>query len=179
MVGCDDLTAIIEADDSIDAFCTAFGDNLKSMGRYMLRFMMRDEGNSRDNAFFFCGRQARGFEKIKEAMWKVDPINGNSFSAHRQGSATSIQQSLFEDTANTYPLSKLLVDHFRGRRDVPVSEIFSWVIEETDSYLKPHARVELENLLERKGIVSVVDPNFSGRKRGRRQWPERLLVSFA
>lgn len=51
MVGENDLSQIINADDSIDAFCLAFENNLKSIGRYSLKFMMRDEKHIRDNAF--------------------------------------------------------------------------------------------------------------------------------
>ena len=179
MVGRDDLTSIVEASDSIDAFCTAFESNLKTVGRYTLKFMMRDEGNIRDNAFFFCGRQPRGFEKIKDAMWKVDPIHGNSFSAHQNATQSTLQGKLFEDKADTHDLSRLIADQFKGRRDVPVSEIFTWVIEETDSYLKPHARIELENLYSRQVIIKVHDPKSTNRKRAKNNWPERLLLSFA
>lgn len=179
MVGRDNLEHIIDAPDSIDAFCAAFESNLKTVGRYTLKFMMRDEGNIRDNAFFFCGRQPRGFEKIKEAMWKVDPIHGNSFSAHQTAAHSPLQGSLFEDKADTHHLSRLVTDKFKGRKGVPVSEIFAWVVEETDSYLKRHARVELENLYERKVITNVHDPKPTNRKRAKNNWPERLHVSFS
>jgi three-Cys-motif partner protein len=68
MVGTDELQKIITAPDSIDAFCCSFEDQLSGIGEYTLKFMMRDEKNIRDNAFFFCGRNSKGFEKIKEAM---------------------------------------------------------------------------------------------------------------
>ena len=57
MVGTDDLSNIINASDTIEEFCLEFDNNLRSVGRYTLKFIMRDEGNIRDNAFFFCGRQ--------------------------------------------------------------------------------------------------------------------------
>jgi three-Cys-motif partner protein len=72
MMGVADLRAFIDAEDSIDAFCFSFEAQLRRIGRYTLKFMMRDEKHIRDNAFFFCGRNSRGFQKIKEAMWKVD-----------------------------------------------------------------------------------------------------------
>ena len=179
MVGRDDLEGIIKASDSIDAFCSAFDANLQTVGRYTLKFMMRDEGNIRDNCFFFCGRQSRGFEKIKEAMWKVDPIYGNSFSAHRRKADDPSQRTLFGDTPYTHPLSGLIANQFKGRKDVPVADIFTWIIEETDSYLKPHARTELEKLCERGVIINVHDPKPTNRKRAKNNWPERLLLSFA
>ena len=178
IIDTDDLTPIIEASDSIDAVCTAFETQLKKVGRYTLKFMMRDENNIRDNAFFFCGRNPKGFEKIKEAMWKIDPENGNSFSSHRQARQQAAQPGLFEKAVQTHRLSQLLLDKFGGRKNVPVSEIFQWVIDETDVFLPRHARRELENLFGR-GKLSFSDPDNSSRKRRAGSWPERLLVTFA
>ena len=179
MVGEDDLTQIINADDSIDAFCFAFGNNLKSIGHYTLKFMMRDEKHIRDNAFFFCGRNAMGFEKIKQAMWKIDPEHGNSFSVHREATRNKLQANLFEIGAQTHPLFGMLQEKFCGRQNVSVEEIFNWVVEETDTFLKSHARIELENLLEKGIITSITDPSGSTRKRRKYEWPNRLLLSFA
>ncbi len=176
MVGTDDLTPFITAADSTEALCQSFEDNLKTLGRFTLKFAMRDEGNIRDNAFFFCGRQPRGFEKIKEAMWKLDPEYGNEFSAHADGK-TSDQVDLFAKSAQTSRLSTLLVDKFRGAKDISIESIFKWVIEDTSSYLPKHARLELERLLERNAI-SYTDPQASNRKRRKNDWPPRILVTF-
>jgi hypothetical protein len=137
---------------------------------------MRDEMNIRDNAFFFCGRNSKGFEKIKEAMWKVDPENGNSFSAHHDAK-DRIQDSLFDKSAQSARLSPLLLAEFTGRKSIAVSEIFRWVIDKTDVFLPPHARKELESLLQR-GKITFVDPTATGRKRRANDWPERLLIDF-
>jgi hypothetical protein len=136
--------------------------------------MMRDDNNIRDNAFFFCGRNPRGFEKIKAAMWKIDPESGNSFSSHREAKQDA-QNSLFKAAAQTSRLSTLLLGKFSGRRDVPVANIFKYVTEETDVFLPAHARTELELLLNR-GKIIFRDP--SGQKRRANTWPERLLVTF-
>lgn len=177
MVGEDDLNRIIDAEDSIDAICAVFERNLKKIGPYTLKFMMRDEKNIRDNAFFFCGRHRRGFEKIKQAMWKIDPVHGNSFSAHKE--LGQIQNDLFEMGPQTQALSILLLDQYAGRKGVSVEEIFKWVIEETDSFLPNHARIELEMLWQKGAIVAVNDPSSLTRKRAKNTWPERLLVDFA
>jgi three-Cys-motif partner protein len=179
MVGEEDLSNIINATESIDAFCIAFENNLKSIARYTLKFMMRDEKNIRDNAFFFCGSNAMGFKKIKEAMWKVDPEHGNSFSAHREAAKNELQTSLFEITPQTHFLSEMLQEKFNGRQSVSVKEIFKWVVEETETFLECHARIELEYLLEKGIIKSITDPSGSTRMRRANNWPERLLLSFA
>lgn len=182
MVGVSDLTPIVDAYDSIEAFCLLFEEKLKELGKFTLKFAMRDEGNIRDNAFFFCGRQPRGFEKIKEAMWKIDPERGNEFSAHLEKKVlTNVQTDLFSGpvskTAQTSVLSSDLLKKFGGTKDVPVTEIFRWVIEETGSFLPKHCRVELENLLDRK-LISFSDTRGSSRKRKKNTWPEGINVSF-
>lgn len=173
----DDLTPVIAAADPIDAVCNSFEQSLKNIGNFTLKFMMRDEMNIRDNAFFFCGRNSKGFQKIKEAMWKVDPENGNAFSAHREA-RDSRYVKLFDVVAQTGRLGPLLSNHFKGRKDVPVSEIFAWVTESTDVFLPTHARKELEQLLS-IGKLTYKDPSGSPRKRRTNDWPERLLVTFA
>ena len=177
MISVGELDNIIKASDSIDAFCSAFERQLMGIGKYTLKFMMRDEKNIRDNAFFFCGRNPKGFEKIKQAMWKIDPEGGNSFSSHREAKQVPGQGSLFDNSPQTNRLSKLLLEKFSKIENVLVSEIFTWVIQDTDIFLSAHARTEFESLLE-KGKITYTDPQGSGRKRPAGAWPGRLLVTF-
>lgn len=177
MLDTNDLSSIIAASDHIGALCQQFEENLKLLGQFTLKFMMRDEKHIRDNAFFFCGRNSKGFEKIKGAMWKVDPEGGSSFSSHREA-RQEVHTQLFEPEAQTSRLSQLLLEQFRGQKNVPVKEIFRWVIEMTDVYLPQHARKELDNLFDKKKI-SYVDPANTGRRRRKGDWAERLVVSFA
>lgn len=179
MVGSDNLTPIINAKDPIKEFCEEFEGNLKQVGRFTLKFMMRDEGNIRDNAFFFCGKHRRGFEKIKEAMWKVDPVQGNSFSAHSGAKAKSNGQTNLFDTFKARDqiaeLGEILLGQFKGRSGLPVKDISNWTIEETESFLPTHARKSLEWLFE-NNKTTFIDPE--GRKRRAGTWPDRLLVTF-
>jgi three-Cys-motif partner protein len=177
MIGSDDLNTIINSPDPIDALCKSFERNLNSIGKFTLKFAMRDEGNIRDNAFFFCGRQPKGFEKIKEAMWKLDPEHGNEFSAHEEMKNNNVQGDLFRGEPQTAKLSSLLKAKFAGQKQVSVKRIFKWVIEDTASFIPKHARTELEKLLDRKEI-SFVDPDDPQRKRRKSAWPDRLLVDF-
>jgi three-Cys-motif partner protein len=172
-----ELTSIINAPDPIEAFCSAFERQLKRIGKYTLKFGMRDEKNIRDNAFFFCGRNSTGFEKIKDAMWKTDPEGGNSFSSHREAKQESQQATLFEASAQTNRLSQILLETFTGKKNVPVLDIFAWVIEETDVFVPRHARTELESLLAKRKI-SYADPQGGGRKRRSGDWPKRILITF-
>lgn len=177
MIGIEDLSQFKSSSDPIGEMCRLFEINLRKLGKHTLKFAMRDEGNIRDNAFFFCGRNALGFKKIKEAMWRIDPIHGSEFSAHREQKNDARQVTLFEDTAYTAPLGRLLSDRFKGMKAVPTKTIFKWVNEETPTFLDRHARSELEYLLERQNIT-YSDPSPTARKRQRFHWPDRLLVTF-
>ena len=73
----------------------------------------------------------------------------------------------------------MLVEKVSGRTNVSISEIFKWVVEETESFLQSHARTELEYLYEKGFITGVYDPSNSKRKRRKNNWPERLLVDFS
>lgn len=177
MIGSNDLLSVINAADPIEALCNLFETNLKNIGRFTLKFAMRDEGNIRDNAFFFCGRQPRGFEKIKEAMWKLDPEHGNEFSAHLNKKDKIAPATLFDREPQTAKLSRLLVEKFKGKNNISVDRVFKWVVEDTNNFLPKHARVELERLLSRNEIA-FFDPDSSKPKRKSNTWAGRLLLSF-
>jgi hypothetical protein len=59
-----------------------------------------------------------------------------------------------------------------------VSEIFAWVVNETDVFLNSHARKELENLLSQGKLVYSDPAAGPTRKRRAGEWPTRLLVTF-
>jgi len=179
IVGEDDLRNMINAEDSIGAICVAFERNLKKIGPFTLKFMLRDEQNIRDNALFFCGRHAKGLEKIKEAIWKVDPIFGSSFSAYKELLHGEIQRDMFGAGPQTQALSRMLIDRYAGRNNIAVGGIFSWVIEKTDNFLPRHARKELEVLCQQGFITRITDPSNPTRKRAKNTWPKQLLLEFA
>ncbi len=177
MVGTANLNRVVRATDPIGELCEVYREGLLKIGKFALRFMMRDERNVRDNAFFFCGNHARGFEKIKQAMWKVDPIHGNMFSAYKYYQADAGQRKLFPDQAYTEPLREAILKKYSGHNRVLVYDLNKWTIEQTETFLPTHLKTELENLLDKRKIT-YADPQPTGRKRAKGQWPERLLISF-
>jgi len=177
LIGSENLGRVAASSDGIAEICKVFEEKLRTLGPHVRRFMMRDENNTRDNALFFCGRNERGLEKIKEAMWKVDPISGATFSeygARRNERAPSL---LGPEERQTYPLRRALIDNFAGRTDVTMSELKEWVIVKTDTFLPTHLRIQLEEL-HKAGRITYVDPRPTGRRRRSGDWPERLQISF-
>lgn len=177
MIGVDNLDRVLDAPDGISELCNVYHENLLKLGRHVLRFMMRDEKNVRDNALFFCGRNKRGFEKIKEAMWRIDPIYGAGFSEFSTQRDTLFQSLPGLDRPQTTSLRTQLIEKFKGRRDVPMSQLIAYTVEETETFLPKHLRMELEHLLGTQQI-NFVDPHPGARKRRKGGWPERLLISF-
>lgn len=177
LIGAENLERVARAPDGISEICEIFREQLQKLGRYVQRFMMRDEKNTRDNALFFCGRNEKGLQKIKEAMWKVDPISGASFSEYAAQKGEDGLPLLTVDEPQTSALRRTLVENFSGRSDIPIAELERWTIVETETFLPTHLRRELEKLHE-LGWITYVDPAPTRRKRQRGHWPSRLLISF-
>jgi len=175
LLGKESLPRIVRATDRISEICSIFQDNLQQLGPFVRRFMMRDENNTRDNALFFCGRNERGLEKVKEAMWKVDPVFGASFSEH--GSLKSEETLPGLQQAQTASLRRMLLNAFSGRPATSVASLIRWTIVETETYLPRHLRQELE-YLNSHGRLTYIDPAPTGRKRQAGHWPERLQLTF-
>jgi three-Cys-motif partner protein len=177
LVGTENLDRVIRSDDGITTICEIYRENLGSIGKFVKQFQMRDESGVRDNALFFCGNNRKGFEKIKEAMWKIDPTHGREFSAYDAIEDSGAQASLGVKEPQTRPLRSLLSRKFAGRKDISVSEINDWVIEENEDFLPKHVKIELENL-HQQGQLTYVDPSPTGRHRRPGDWPDRLRLTF-
>lgn len=158
--------------DGVEEVMRIYEEQLGTLASFVRRFQMRDDTNVRDNALIFCGKHARGYEKMKEAMWKLDPLQGNSFSVYRASRSQGIHD-LFGGEPFTAPLRNEIVKAFGKVKNVTVAELMKCVVERTD-YLPKHLRTELDNL-ERSGEISFRDPLSTAPRRG---WPERLLISF-
>jgi Fe2+ or Zn2+ uptake regulation protein len=63
---------------------------------------------------------------------------------------------MFETGPQTQTLSGLILSEFGGRSGVSVEEVFRWVVENTNSFLPTHVRIELE-FLHQKGLISAIE----------------------
>lgn len=81
------------------------------------------------NSIFFGTRNLTGFDRMKQAMWKIDPLGQYRFSERSAMSPTQ-QCSLFEQEADFSPLRALIVNEFAGQT-VDVSQINDFVIAST------------------------------------------------
>lgn len=125
--------------------------------RYVRSFEMRNERGLVDYFLFFATNNLRGLEKMKEAMWRVDPTGGFSFS-----DATDPNQSvLFAPEPDRQSL-RTMIQHQFASRNASVQEIERFVIEQTP-FLPTHYKRVLA-AMEAEDAVSPVNPPAKRRR---------------
>ncbi len=134
--------------------------------RYVRFFEMRNERNASDYFLYFASNNLRGLAKMKEAMWKVDPGGGFTFS-----DATNLDQSvLFQPEPDRRALRRLISERFTSCR-ATVEQVQRFVVEFTP-FLDGHFRKVLV-AMEADGGLKPINPPAS-RRRG--TYPDLKLV---
>lgn len=134
--------------------------------RYVRSFEMRNERNVSDYFLFFASNNQLGLAKMKEAMWKVDPAGGFTFS-----DATNLNQAvLFQPEPDRNELRRLIAERFAARR-ATIGQIENFVVEETPFHAGHYRKVLAR--MEGDGALIPVDaaPN---RRKG--TYPDKRLV---
>ena len=135
--------------------------------RYVLAFEMRNRANNLDYVLFFGTNSLEGLKKMKESMWKVNPVDGFTFS-----DATDPDQVVaFTLEPDQADIGRRLRARFAGVT-VAVEEIELFILEETP-YRESHYKAVLR-AMEGEGF-SVVSAK-QGRRRG--TFPAETLICF-
>lgn len=109
---------------------------LKRAGfRYMVSFAMLDTQNHVEYYLIFCTNHVLGLERMKEAMWKVDPSGRFQFSDR---AAASGQLALFTSMPDLSPFRSKIVKAFAGKT-VDIDELLQFASEDP-LYLQKHMR---------------------------------------
>ncbi|GEO91557.1 three-Cys-motif partner protein TcmP [Kocuria flava] len=128
-------------------------------------FRMRNGKNINSNHMVFASRSITGLDKMKQAMWKVDPKGEFEFSDVLAG-----QTVLFGDEPDMTPLRKALLDEFGGRT-VPIQSVIDFAVTKTpyhSSHVKTRTLKPMEN-----------DQLLIGHRRKRKgSYPDGSLVEF-
>jgi three-Cys-motif partner protein len=130
-----------------------YRDQLHSAGRarYVRSFEMRNQRGVVDYFLFFATNSLKGLEKMKEAMWRVDPAGGFTFS-----DATDTNQAvLFEPKPDRNLLRRFIERRFSGKR-ARREEVERFVVEHTP-FLATHYKRVLRQM-EIDGRLSAIDP---------------------
>jgi three-Cys-motif partner protein len=127
----------------------------KASIKYVWHFVMCDSNGKLLYWLFFCTNSLRGLEKMKKAMWRVDPTGGFRFSDKNNPS----QLSLFENYTDNMLIEDLFTS-LRGRK-MTVAHVKEFVLTETPAYLYKNAL----NILEKQNKLTVPNPP-AGRRKG-------------
>jgi three-Cys-motif partner protein len=138
-------------------FLFAFYDRcLRDAGaQYVLRFELYRQ-RELVYAIFFATNSAKGCEKMKEAIWKVDPLNGMAFIPGNE--------AVLDFFTNDPSRFQSEIDVFMENRDwVTIDTVEQWA--STDATLYPRSKLKRAlKEMEASGRIEV-DPE-SPRKRG-------------
>lgn len=151
-----------------------YRQQLRTAGaKYVLSFDMRDAKGRTSYSLFFATKDAKGLEKMKEAMWRVDGTGRYFFRDPRHPH----QPLLLEAEARPdYRLLRQSLEERFGGQTVPVEEAERFVLEETPFRAEHLRRPVLAPMeAESPSALTVVNPP-SGRRRG--TYPAGTLLHF-
>ena len=155
-----------------EALKNLYHEQLRKSARYVRYFEMCGGDNRVVYYLFFAGNSQLGHLRMKEAMWKVDPVGEFRFS-----DATDPNQTLlFNAPAPAARLAEELSARFRDAGEIPVSLIETHVEDDT-GYLGKHMREALQQL-EREGQLIVSRLKSDGTKRRGGSFPSDAFVTF-
>jgi len=156
--------------DRLNNLRLLYQGQLRKLARFVQYFELRDSKNLPLYDLFFATNHPRGFVKMKEAMWDVDPEGNFSFS----DLINPDQMVLFKDNY-TKGLSKILQEHFTGRKSITGKEIREYA-EYSTFYINRH-KTETLKFLKGENKLEVHPFKVDGSKYSS-GFPDDCLITF-
>jgi three-Cys-motif partner protein len=170
--GNDDPFAIAEiASDRVAALTDLYAKRLRTIAQFVRSFELRDANDRVVYHVFFASNNAKGHEKMKEAMWKVAPLGDFSFS-----DATNPHQQVFFQKAYQDILKTDLLIRFAKKKNVLIEYIERYVIDDT-AFLPKHMR-EVLRVLEADDKITVGETKSDGKPRRKGSYPNEAYLTF-
>lgn len=132
---------------------------------YVQSFEMVTDKNRTGSYLFFCTRNLKGVEIMKDAMWKVAPAGNFRFSDLLAG-----QTILFGADVDTTPLQQELRKRFSGRR-VSIKDVEEYTLAQTP-YTKSHVKRKTLLPMQQAGLID--SPN----QKRPFTYPDGTLIDF-
>jgi hypothetical protein len=155
--------------ERIKALHDAFVAALHRSARYVRSFEIIGNGGSTGYHLFFATGHPLGLEKMKEAMWKVDPVGGAAFADSTQTG----QLVLFEEKPDLASLARDLRAHF-GTREFTIEQAELFTLEETAFCPSPHLKQVLREIEESDELGA----RHPAKARKRNTYPARTFIRF-
>jgi three-Cys-motif partner protein len=169
--GTEEAVAVAQGENRIVALKDLYFRQLKKIARFVRYFEMSDKDQRVVYYLFFASNNALGHLRMKEAMWKVDPMGEFTFS----DSTDPYQHVLFAQP-HFEQLANQIVTAFKGAGRIPVSRIETFVNDQT-AFLRKHMGEALKYLEGTFAII--VDPiKMGGSKRRAGSFPNDVLVTI-
>ena len=121
----------------------------KAGAKYVLRFDLY-EGNRLVYAIFFGTHSLDGCDKMKQAIWKEDPLGDFRFRGDRIG-----QLTLGDTMVDLIPLRQALLDEFGTADWVSIEEITDFVKSDRTGFHSGHLKKKTLTPMEREGALEV------------------------
>ena len=148
-----------------------YQSQLGRVAKFVRYFEMRDAKNRVVYYLFFASNNPLGHLKMKEAMWRVDPLGDFRFS-----DATDPNQQILFSSPSLACLVDDLHAHFRKLARMRSGQVLSYVQDRTP-YIKKHMDEALLKL-ESSGRLFVADLKTDGTKRRKNSYPDDSLLTF-
>ena len=174
LFGCHDWIDVIGEPDSRKRnhqLWSLYDVQLRSAGgaKYVRSFEMRNDSGMVDYYLFYGTGHLKGLEKMKEAMWKVDPSGRFRFS----DATDRAQLTLFGDEPDLPALERLLVGRFSDSQ-TEYSIVRDFVIVET-AFTESHCKGVLKEMELSEFPSLLVSGSRENRRRGTFADPHAVL----
>ena len=166
-----EATSISDSVERLRAIHDLYLKQLRTVAKYVRAFLMVNKSNTPDYFLFFATNSLDGLEAMKHAMWKVDPAGNFEFSDFTDATK---QLPLFATAPDYDGLREIITDEFR-HMEIEIRLLGDWVAEETP-FLRTHIKKQVLALMEKEGLVTVVNPKAARRPY---TYPDGTILKFA
>ena len=154
--------------ERLEILHNTYRDQLNAIAKYVRSFEMKNAFGKTDYFLFFATNHILGMKKMKEAIWKVDPRGGFSFS---DATYDPNQTVLIEPKPNYTILKRRILEEYRGKR-VKVEDLEEFIVAKT-MFRESHYKTNILKIMEQTGEIKT-----HGDRRKKFTYPPDLIIEF-
>jgi three-Cys-motif partner protein len=169
-----DIVKMNHTEKRVYALRDLYLEQMQRIAKYCRYFEMKNAQGKVVYYLFFLSNNSLGYEKMKDAMWAVDPSGTYSFS----DATDKAQEVLFSASDMWMPIvEKQLFKEFEGQLNVPMETVTKHFSEKT-IFLEKHLKEALRKL-EQSGRISPHPQKRNGKTRIRGTFPDDVILDFS